>query len=175
MRLSAFAVAWAVLGWSAVLAVAIARLGANALDALGMELDGLQWATLVANTAFLAWAEGYRGFQCRFSPRAAARVLHLRDHATTLTAVLAPVFCVGFFAASARVLRLTWGGAGLIVLVIVVVRQLPQPWRGIIDTGVVIGLAWGLASFLVMSWRALASGRYPAAPEVPGQGPARGL
>jgi hypothetical protein len=127
----------------------------------------VQIVTLVANTALLAWSEGYRGFQRKFSPRAAARVLYLRRHATPLTTLLAPAFCVGFFAATPRILRLTWVGTGLIVLLIVVVHQLAQPWRGIVDAGVVIGLGWGLVSFLGMCGRALASGAYPVSPEVP--------
>lgn len=165
--MSAAAVAWAIAGWSAVLLVAIVRLSAIALEALASDLTALQWATLAGNTALLAWAEGYRGFQQRFTPRAVARVLYLRQHPTPAIAWLAPLFCVGFFRATPRVLQLTWTGAALIVLLILVVHGLPQPWRGIVDLGVVVGLSWGLVSFLVMGWSALRSGRYPADPEVP--------
>ena len=70
---------------------------------------------------------------------------------------------------------MTWIGTGLILLAIIVVRQLPQPWRGIVDLGVVIGLAWGLVSFLYMSALALAQGRYPVSPEVPEQAGSRGV
>lgn len=169
--LSAAAVTWAMAGWSAVLLVAIVRLSAISLEALRADLTALQWATLAGNTALLAWAEGYRGFQQRFSPRAVARVLYLRDHPTPATAWLAPFFCVGFFRATPRVLQLTWTGTALIVLLILVVHGLPQPWRGIVDLGVVVGLSWGLVSFLVLGWRALRSGRYPVDPEVPPPAP----
>jgi hypothetical protein len=165
--LGAIAATWAVAGWSATLGIAIARLSTYAAEALASELTGVQLATLCANTAMLAWAEGYRGFQRKFSPRAAARVLYLRNRATLLTALLAPLFCVGFFGATARIVRLTWFGTGLIVLLVVVVHQLPQPWRGIVDAGVVVGLGWGLVSFLGMCARALATGAYPVSPEVP--------
>lgn len=170
--LARFAVAWAILGWAGVLAFAIGRLSAVAQDALAQELTVAQLAVLVANTGLMAWAEGYRGFQQRFSPRAAARVLWLSRHATLPTALLAPVFCVGFLGATPRVLRLTWTGTALIVLAVVAVQQLPQPWRGVVDVGVVVGLTWGLVSFLVLCRTALASGRYPADPAVPGGGPA---
>ena len=169
------AAAWGLIGWSATLAFAIARLGVSAVEALGGDLDPLQLAALVANTGAFAWAEGYRGFQKRFSPRTAARILYLRRHSGLLTAALAPFFCIGFFGVTPRILRMTWIGTVLILLAIVVVRQLPQPWRGIVDLGVVIGLAWGLVSFVAMSCRALVTGRYPAPPEVPGQTAPRGL
>ncbi len=165
--MGAVAVTWAMIGWGGTLAFAIGRLGMIAGEALGEGLTPLQTAVLIANTAALAWAEGYRGFQVRFSPRVAARVLYLRGNATFLTALLAPLFCVGFFRATPRVLRVTWSGAGLICLLVLLVQQLPQPWRGIIDAGVVVGLSWGLASFLIMCWQALATGACPVAPEVP--------
>lgn len=169
------AAAWGLIGWSAILVIAIARLGISAIDALSADLSSLQFAAVLANTGAFAWAEGYRGFQRRFSPRAAARILHLRRHAGVATAVLAPLFCIGFFGISARIWRMTWIGTGLILLAIIVVRQLPQPWRGIVDLGVVIGLAWGLVSFLYMSALALAQGRYPVSPEVPEQAGSRGV
>ncbi|NJL19527.1 MAG: hypothetical protein HC901_04635 [Bdellovibrionaceae bacterium] len=31
------------------------------------------------------------------------------------------------------------------------VRHVPQPWRGLIDVGVVLGLLWGLCAVLVFS------------------------
>lgn len=170
--LGLFAAAWAIVGWSATLGFAIVRLSAYTAEALVAELTAAQLAVLVGNTAFMAWAEGYRGFQQRFSPRAAARVLYLRNHATLGMALLAPVFCVGFFGATPRILRLTWVGTVLIVLLIIVVHQLPQPWRGIVDAGVVVGLGWGLVSFLGMCGRALSSGTYPVPPEVPQPAPA---
>ncbi|MCK6371692.1 MAG: hypothetical protein L6Q83_10295, partial [Gammaproteobacteria bacterium] len=164
--LGAVAAAWAIAGWGAVLGFAVARLAVIALEGLAMELSAAQLGLLAANTAFMAWAEGYRGFQRSFSPRAAARVLYLRRYADVRTALLAPFFCVGFYRASRRVRRLTWVGTGMIVVLIILVHRLPQPWRGIIDVGVVVGLSWGLISFLVMSARALMAGTSPTPHEV---------
>ncbi len=165
--LGAFAAAWGIAGWSAVLFFAIVRLSRIAAEALAMDLTGVQFAVLLANAALLAWTEGYRGFQLKFSPRAAARVLYLSRHADWRSALLAPFFCVGFYRATARIRRLTWTGTVLIIALIVVVHRLPQPWRGIVDVGVVLGLSWGLITFLAMSARALASGAFPTSPEVP--------
>ncbi len=166
--LRTFAVAWAILGWSAVLAYAIVRLSAVAADAWQFDFTLPQWLVLMVNSLLMLWAEGYRGFQRRFSPRAAARVLHLYRAASPLQALLAPAFCVGLVGATPRLLRTTWIGTGLIVLAVLVVQRLPQPWRGIVDVGVVLGLSWGLLSFLQMTAAALRGGVYPTDPAVSG-------
>ena len=43
------------------------------------------------------------------------------------------------------------------------VRQLAQPWRGIVDAGVVVGLIWGVMALIAFWWRAVA-GQPPAVP-----------
>jgi hypothetical protein len=162
------AAGWAILGWSAVLLFVIIRLGAIALQGLATKWTAWHWLLFVANALFMAYAEGYRGFELKFSPRAAARVLWLRRHADWRLAALAPLFLIGYFAAAPRIVRLTWLGTAVIIGLVVVFQQLPQPWRGILDAGVVIGLSWGLVSFWRLTWQALRSGRYPVAPETPG-------
>jgi len=37
------------------------------------------------------------------------------------------------------------------------VRRLAQPWRGIIDAGVVVGLAWGVGSVVYYALRGRAT------------------
>lgn len=162
------AAAWAIAGWSAVLLYAIVRLGGISAEALVGGLTVWQKVILAANVLFMAFAEGYRGFQRKFSPRTAARVLYLRRQAGWIEALLAPFFCVGYFGATARILRLTYVGTLMIVALVVLVHRFPQPWRGIVDAGVVVGLTWGLLSFWYMSGRALRTGEYPVSPEVPG-------
>ena len=36
----------------------------------------------------------------------------------------------------------------MVVVLIIGVRMLEQPWRGIVDAGVVVGLTWGLLAIL---------------------------
>jgi hypothetical protein len=163
------AAAWAVIGWSAVLVYAIVKLAGITLEGVSGGLTFGQQLALAANVLFMAYAEGYRGFERRFSPRTAARVLYLRRHAGAWLALLAPLFCIGYFAATPRILRLTWVGTGLIIALVIMVQQLPQPWRGIVDAGVVVGLTWGLWSFWRMTWRALRTGEYPVSPAVAGR------
>jgi hypothetical protein len=44
----------------------------------------------------------------------------------------------------------------MIISFVILVPMLPQPWRGIIDVGVVVGLVMGILSicyFVIMEWR----------------------
>ena len=59
------------------------------------------------------------------------------------------------------------GFGGFLLIFIIIAHQLPQPWRGILDLGVVVGLSWGLISILVYSWIALTQEDFPHSPELP--------
>ena len=145
-------IVWGIGGIAAVLAYAAISLSRYARDALVAGLGPAEVLALVVNTVFMAWAEGYRGFQQRFSPRVAARALNLYLRPTVPRLVFAPLFCAGFFGATARLQRTIWIGTALIVLAVLVFNQLPQPWRGILDAGVLVGLVWGTASLLWAAW-----------------------
>jgi len=159
---------WGVMGFSLILLDAINRLAGIALHALDSGLSGMQWALLVLVVALMAYSEGYRGFQKSFSPRSAARAYYLYKHPEPLMVLLAPLFCMGFFRATRRPLLVAWVGTALIIMVVVVLQLSVQPWRGIVDAGVVVGLSWGLVSFLLDVLRVFRTGTYPVSPEVPG-------
>ena len=55
------------------------------------------YAVMIPWLFFMLYSEGYKGFQKGYSPRVAARGHYLRDHSTLLRAILAPLFCMGFF------------------------------------------------------------------------------
>ena len=156
---------WGVIGVCALLGYAIFRLFPLAMDAINGGLSKWQWIILVAWTIFMLVAEGYRGFQKKFSPRTAARVRYLRDQPDPLRTVLAPFFCMGYFHANKKTqitaICLTLG----IILLVVLVSFCNQPWRGIIDFGVVLGLVYGLISFLLFTFQALTNPNYPHSPE----------
>jgi len=159
---------WGVAGFSLILLDAINRLARIALHALEAGLTDSQWLILAVVIAFMAYTEGYRGFQKSFSPRTAARAYYLYRHPEPLAVLLAPLFCMGFFRATRRPLLVAWLGTCVIILLVLILHSMPQPWRGIVDAGVVAGLSWGLVSFLLASVRAFATGVYPLSPEVPG-------
>lgn len=135
---------WGTVGVIALLGQAIYRLTPQALDALfHRTLTPLQWSLYISWVLFAAYAEGYRAFQGRFSPRVVARAIYLAKNPEPLRVALAPLFCMSFFHATRRGLVTAWTVTLLVLLAVIAVRQLPQPWRGIVDGGVVIGLTWG--------------------------------
>jgi len=158
---------WGFSGVVALLGYAIFRLAPRAAESLAEPLTTIQWIFLVIFAFFMLVAEGYRGFQKKFSPRTAARVKYLRDHPRPLHVVLAPAFCMGYFFARRKTqitaICLTLG----IVLLVVLVRFLPTPWRGLVDFGVVLGLTYGVISFAVFTGKALFGKDFPHSPEVP--------
>lgn len=162
---------WGIAGVALLLGSAVVRLTPVAAEALASPLSLLQWVTLLAVLFFMAYAEGYRGFQQRFSPRVAARAKYLRAHPRALHLLLAPLFCMGFFHATKRRKITSYSVTFGIALLIVLVRLMPQPWRGIIDAGVVVGLLWGLVSLLLYGIQAFLSDRFGYAPEVPQEDP----
>jgi len=152
---------WGVLGVIVLVAQPLFRLTPLVIEAIEGGLTATQWVVLGAWVAINAHAEGYRGFHCRFSPRVVARAAYLREHPRPLWVVLAPFFCMSLFHASRRglwVARLLVVG---IVLLVLAIRTLDQPWRGIVDAGVVAGLGLGLLSLGYWLLR-YALGRAPA-------------
>ena len=159
---------WGVGGVVLMLVYAIVRIGGRAVDALSYDLAWYHWAVLILFTVFMAYSEGYRGFHKSFSPRVVARARHLARNPRPLHVLLAPLFCMGCFHATRRRLIGTYTLTSIILLFVVVVRQLTQPWRGIIGAGVVVGLVWGTAS--IVAFVVLALTGQPAeqhSPEVP--------
>ena len=137
-------VAWGVFGVLALLAQALWRLTPLALEPIvSHTLSPFQAALYAVWVVLNAYAEGYRGFHKRFSPRVVCRALHLAREPRPLHVVLAPAFCMSLFHATARGKRVAWGITLGVILLVLLVRAAPQPWRGIIDGGVVVGLFLG--------------------------------
>lgn len=169
-RNSVFGTIGAVWGLSGILALLLSatiRLWPLAADAFAYPLVWYHRIALLVIALGMAYFEGYKGFQMAFSPRTAARARYLLHNPRPLHVILAPFFCMGYFYATKRrkitSISLTLG----IILLVVVVRFVPQPWRGIIDLGVVVGLAWGIVSLLAFSIQSLGEDIYPFSPEVP--------
>lgn len=161
-------VLWGVLGVVAFLSQAIYRIAPLAWEPLQEQsLTELQALLYVAWLLFSAYAEGYRGFQKRFSPKVVGRALHLAANPRPLHVLFAPAFCMAYFHATKRGLITAWGVSSMIVLIVVLVRHVPQPWRGIIDGGVVLGLTWGVFSLLYHAWVGMRGGIIDVAIEVP--------
>jgi hypothetical protein len=144
-------VLWGTVGVIAVLIDAIIRLLPNAIEPIATgTIDVKGGLAYVAAIIGLGYAEGYRGFQRRFSPRVVARAAHLaRSVQPSWRIVLAPVMTMGLIHATRRRLLATWMLVAMIVALVVLVSLLEQPWRGAVDAGVVVGLSWGTATILL--------------------------
>lgn len=150
---------WGLGGVAFMLVEALLRLAPMAWEPIASgELSSFQWLVYVSWVVFNGYCEGYRGFQRSFSPRAAARAHHVARRGSALDVLLAPLFCMSLFHASRRGLTVAWILLIGIVLLVLLVKALPQPWRGIVDGGVVVGLAWGLGSLCLSAVRTLVRG-----------------
>lgn len=160
--------AWGIAWVSLLLGRAIWRLAPLALEPWTQDLmtnaqKGIYIAWLAAN----AYLEGYRGFQLRFSPRVVSRAIYLGQNPRPLWIILALPFCMSLFHSTRRQMTVSWVFVVAIVLLIWWVRSLPQPWRGIVDGGVVLGLMWGLGFIWWLFLRYLMGAKIPPPGDIP--------
>jgi hypothetical protein len=168
-RPSLVVLCWGVLGVVALLGQAVWRMVPLALEPLRAHtLGGVELGAYAAWVAFSLYAEGYRAFQLRFSPRVVARAVHLARHPRPLHVALAPAFCMGLLHATRKRLIVAWVSVIAIVGLVITVRSFPQPWRGIIDGGVVVALLWGIGSIFYFFGRVLAGRELNYPSDVPG-------
>lgn len=163
--------AWGIGGVLALLGFAVYRLTPVAVASLDSDLEALHVAGYVASILFMGYSEGYRAFQRAFSPRVVARGMFLAENPRPLFVAFAPAFCMAYFHATPRRQLASWILSGGIVGLVLLVGRVPQPWRGIIDVGVVIALVWGMLAILFFWAAALAGKSLPVGPEVPELGP----
>lgn len=158
---------WGIGGVALILGSAVYRLSFIAADALSYHLLWYHKLSLLIVVLFMAYTEGFRAFQQGFSPRVAARSRYLSLNPRLTHVLLAPLFCMGFFHATRRrritSLSVTIG----IIILVVLVSLLPQPWRGIIDAGVIVGLVWGIVSLLIFGVIAFRSDSFNFHPDIP--------
>lgn len=141
--------AWAVGGVVLILVDAIVRLFPRALEPIvSAELEPAGVLAYVAAILALGYCEGYRGFARSFSPRTVARAM-LVGHARGWKVLAAPLVAMGLVHATRRRVIASWSLVVMIVGFILLVRALPQPWRGAVDAGVIVGLGWGVVTLVL--------------------------
>ena len=131
-----------------MLGFAIRRMAVQVTEGFSQPLHAAHYLVMVPWVAFMMYSEGYKGFQKGYSPRVASRAHFLRDHSTLMRALLAPIFCMGFFHSTRKrkiVISCLLVGVTILVLIF---QNIPQPWRGVLDLGVVLGLSWGVLTTL---------------------------
>jgi hypothetical protein len=146
---------WGVLGLTALLGWAVYRVYPFALEATHEPWRWYEMAFFIFWMVFMLYGEGYKGFQKGFSPRVVARAAHLSQNPVWWHVLLAPLYCMGYIHATRKrrivALSVTTG----IIVLIVAVHWLPQPWRGIVDMGVVSGLIYGIGAMWAYAIQAL--------------------
>lgn len=152
-RARQFGAVWGVTGILVLLMWAIYRLTPYAYEALSSQLALWQWLVMLLWAVFMLVSEGYGGFQKRLAPRVVSRARLLARSGVWYEIILAPLYCFGYIRASKRQLLVSYSAVLLIVAAVIVVHQLPQPTRGIIDSGVVVGLAYGVGAILDTAYR----------------------
>jgi len=165
--LGVFAGVWGLVGVLTILGRGLWQITPLALEPFERGLSVFEWVLYAVCIVFMAYSEGYKGFQKAFSPRVVARALYLARHPRLLHVLLAPAFCMALFHATRKRLIVSWVLALGILALVLTVPLLPYPWRNIIDAGVVIGLGWGTVSLIVFAAQALFSGKSETSPEVP--------
>lgn len=160
---------WGVLGVMALLSSGVWRVFPHALEPVvaSTRMSTFHWTLYVGCIVFNAYTEGYKAFQRVITPRVLARAQWLTDNPGRVHPLVAPVFVGGFFGMQRRALIVRYVVLLVIVAVIVGMKFVPQPWRGIIDAGVVVGLGWGVVAMGVGLVR-MARGWMPDAdPQLP--------
>jgi len=158
---------WGVGGIIAFVATALYRIVPLGFMAYEYPFETEHWVLLWTWVPFMIWSEGYRGFHRSFSPMVAARARYLAANPRPLHVALAPIFCMGLVHATRRRLIASTVLVVGIAILVILVRGLSQPWRGIIDLGVVVGLSIGLASMAIWTLRAFSSRGIDVSPDVP--------
>lgn len=160
---------WGAGGVVLILLQAVIRLSRPAVEPFQRgDLMWWQWALYATCLVAMGYSEGYKAFQKQFSPRVVVRAWQLatRQRHPGWVAV-APLVCMGLIYATKRRLMISRSLLMGIIVLIILVRQLSYPYRGIVDGGVVLGLTWGIVAIVFLYWKAWQG----TAPEVPAEFP----
>lgn len=146
---------WGALGVSAVFVESVFRLGSRAIaTAVGLTVP--QFVVFAGVAALFCYVEGYRALQKRFVPHVVERLLEVSRRGGRLRwRVLAPLFALSLVGGDTREFLRGWATVLAIVAAIGFVRHLPSPWRGVVDGGVALALAWGTLALVAQFIRVI--------------------
>ena len=143
------AVLWALGGVSLLFATAAVRLGGRGVETVKAGMETAEWAVMVFLVLLFVVGEGGGALQRKWVPRMVRRAADLRGTAALHHQLLAPLYGMSLIGGCARSRTRAWAGTLSIVIAVLVVRSLPEPWRGIVDLAVASALVWGLVSIAV--------------------------
>lgn len=149
---------WALTGVGLLFGWAIVRLGRRGLVMLAGGGLGLgQMAAATGLVLLFLIGEGWAALQRRWVPRVIRRAAELDEDAALPYRLLAPLYGMSLVGAAPSHMARAWAGTAAVVGAVLLVRLLPEPWRGIVDLAVAGALTWGLAALVVQAPGALAA------------------
>lgn len=152
------ATVWAVAGVALIFIQAILSLGERGLQTVRAGLSTGEWIALVLLTVLFVWGEGIRALARRWVPFVMRRAASLRNETRLMPQLLAPLHAMALTHAPSRTLVRAWLGVAGIVAAVLIVRALPDPWRGLIDLAVAAALTCGLVAIAVQGARLFTRG-----------------
>lgn len=151
---------WGVVQVVSVLANAIKRLLPVAIQPFQRkDLSTEHWGLYVGFCLVMAYTEGYKAFQLKFSPMVVSRAFNLVQNSSILRILLAGPYSMGMFGASKKRMIVSWSITAGVFSLVKIVKYLPYPYRSIVDAGVVVGLSYGTLSILAYTVKALLGGK----------------
>ena len=81
----------------------------------------------------MAYAEGYKAFQQKFSPLIVRRAIDLNERRSFFNVLLAGPYCMGLFGATRKRMIVTWSISAGVMTLVHFVKKLSYPWRSIVD------------------------------------------
>lgn len=133
-------------GFVLLIGQALFRMTPRAITILGQSLTATEWTGLALSVLFFGVLKGYVAFHRGYAPRFARRLVHVIRLRRASLSSIAPLYCMGFVHVG-RGNRGAWirtvAFILAIVLMIIGVRGVGDPWREIIVAGVLVALAFG--------------------------------
>lgn len=150
---------WAAGGVVFLFGEAAWRLGARGITAVRGGLTAFEWIALAVITGVFVYGEGVRALQRRWVPWVLDRVDRLRSEPFLPWGAAGPLYAMSLVGRSTASVLRAWTGVAAIVLAVLIVSRLPDPWRGIVDVGVAAALVWGAITLLHGAIRTIRAGR----------------
>jgi len=159
---------WGIFGWVMVLGYAIYRLSKPVIALNVADMRWYHWVVVLVFTGLLLYFKGYHLFQRGIAPRIGARARYLREHPRLLWVLFAPLFCMGYFHIIRRKQVVSVVMTTAMIILIILVKQLPSPWRAVVDVGILSALSWGVLTIVWYGVKGLTAVSFPYATYIEG-------
>ncbi|MFT3837000.1 MAG: hypothetical protein QM723_08385 [Myxococcaceae bacterium] len=123
----------------------VARLGLRGVRGLSEGLTVPQWALAAVVFAAFVYGEGWLALHRKFSVHVIARLRQLKSERLLLK-VFGFLYAASLVGDRPRAMVRAWLGVAAIGAAVLIVKQLPQPYRAMVDVSVAAALLLGIVS-----------------------------